>query len=126
MSSQETFTINSAAKLTGYSLPTIRKRLPELERAGAVQVDGRWAIPLSALHACGLMVKVEAVSKDTENVLHSETVNELEKLRAENNQLRAELSRADDALARERLQNDRLFLQLEAAAPRRRWFTRKS
>lgn len=126
MSSQETFTINSAAKLTGYSLPTIRKRLPELERAGAVQVDGRWAIPLSALHACGLMVKVEAVSKDTENVLHSETVNELEKLRAENNQLRAELSRADDALARERLQNDRLFLQLEAAAPRRRWFTRNS
>jgi hypothetical protein len=60
MSSQETFSINAAAKLTGYSVPTVRKRLPDLAKAGAVQVEGGlWQIPLSALHAVGLMSKVE-------------------------------------------------------------------
>ena len=114
MSSQENFSINAAAKLTGYSLPTIRKRLPDLQAAGAVQVDGRWAIPLSALHACGLMSKVEGLSKPAENPLQSETVNEIETLRVENEHLKAQLARADAALAREQLLVDYFRLQIEA------------
>ena len=126
MSSQETFTINGASKLTGYSLPTIRKRLPELKAAGAVQVDGRWAIPLSALHACGLMSKVEGFSKADSNPLQSETVNEIERLRGELSEaLRraavAEAVAAERAAALERA--DRAILAIEASktSQRRGW-----
>lgn len=118
MSSQETFSINGAAKLTGYSLPTIRKKLPALKEAGAVQNDGKWAIPLSALYACGLMSKVEGLSKPAEDPLHSETINELERLRAENEQLRRERDVAQ-AVAAERgealVRADRALLAIEAA-----------
>ena len=130
MSSEEVFTINSAAKLTGYSLPTIRKRLPELQAAGASLIDGRWAIPLSALHKCGLMLKVEGVSKPGSKSLQSETETELKALRAENERLRGERDVAQalaaerlESLTRERQQVDRLFLQLEAGTStrRRKW-----
>jgi DNA-binding Lrp family transcriptional regulator len=123
MSSEEVFTINGAAKMTGYSLPTIRKRLPQLEKAGAVQIDGRWRIPLSALYACGLMSKVEGFSKATSNPLHSETVNDIETLRAE---LAEALRRAEvaEAIASERAaaleRADRALLAIEASSTSRR------
>lgn len=106
MSTEESYSINAAAKLTGYSLPTLRKRLPALKKAGAVQRDGRWSIPLSALHAVGLMSRVEAdskpvISKVTQQHLHSETINELDELRAQNRQLSERVAVAE-ALAAER------------------------
>ena len=126
MSSQENFSINAAAKLTGYSLPTIRKRLPELKDEGAVQVDGRWAIPLSALHACGLMSKVEGFSKDTAKPLHNETIEEIETLRAELSEaLRraavAEAVAAERAAALERADRAMLAIEASAATKRRGW-----
>lgn len=126
MSSEETFSINGAAKLTGYSLPTIRKRLPELQKAGAVQVDGRWAIPLSALYACGLMSKVEGFSKPDSNPLQSETVNEIETLRAELSEAlkRAEVAEAvaaERAAALERADRAMLAIEASAATKRRGW-----
>jgi hypothetical protein len=119
MSSEEQFSINGAAKLTGYSLPTIRKKLPALQDAGAVQIDGKWRIPLSALYACGLMSKVEGLSKPAEDPLHSETINEIVTLRLENERLRAELARADDALgiAKQALK----MIEAGASAKRSRW-----
>lgn len=126
MSSQDNFNINAASKLTGYSLPTIRKRLPELQEAGAVQVDGRWAIPLSALHKCGLMSKVEGFSKDTAKPLPNETIDEIVNLRVE---LAEALRRADvaEAVAAERAaaleRADRAMMAIEAAgaSKRRGW-----
>jgi len=126
MSSEETFTVSGAARMTGYSLPTIRKKLPQLEDAGAVNVDGRWSIPLSALHACGLMSKVGEVVNTDSKPLQPETISELETLRAENGELRrraevAEAIATERAAALERA--DRALLMLEAAKPssRKRW-----
>jgi hypothetical protein len=126
MSSQETFTVSGAARLTGYSLPTIRKKLPQLKDAGAVNIGGRWAIPLSALHACGLMSNVGESVNTTSKQLQTETISELETLRAENSDLRrraevAEAIATERAAALERA--DRALLALEAARPsaRKRW-----
>lgn len=132
MSSEETFSINAAAKLTGFTIPTVRKRLPELKRAGAIQREGRWSIPLSALYACGLMSRVDSkeLAKETDKPLLSETIETVNTLRAE---LAEALQRAAvaEAIASERGQAleraDRALLMLEAAQvdkPRKRWFTR--
>ncbi len=126
MSSEENFTVSGAARLTGYSLPTIRKKLPQLESAGAVNIGGRWAIPLSALHACGLMSNVSESVNTTSKQLQTETISELETLRAE---LSDALRRAEvaEAIATERAaaleRADRALLALEAAKPssRKRW-----
>lgn len=135
-SSEETYSVNGAAKLTGYSVPTIRKRLPDLQRAGAVMAGDSWAIPLSALHAVGLMVKVEGqVSGKVEGQSFSpETRQEIEALRGA---LSAAETRAAvaEAVAEERLQAlqraDKALLMIEAASasdrrtePRRGLFRR--
>lgn len=135
-SSEETFSVNGAAKLTGYSAPTIRKRLPDLQRAGAVMAGDSWAIPLSALHAVGLMVKVEGqVSRKVEGQSFPlETRQEIEALRGA---LSAAETRAAvaEAVAEERLQAlqraDKALLMIEAASasdrhtePRRGLFRR--
>jgi DeoR/GlpR family transcriptional regulator of sugar metabolism len=103
MSSQQTFTLNGAAKLTGYSLPTIRRRLDALQKAGATQQDGVWVIPLSALHTAGLMVKLDSneTPNDTGQSLVARTPNEIDALRA---QLAEALQRAAvaEAVASER------------------------
>jgi hypothetical protein len=103
MTTEQTYSINGAAALTGYSLPTVRKRLPELGKYGAVQIDGRWQIPLSALHAVGLMSRVTSnpVSKENAGALDSETISELDALRG---QLAEALQRAAvaEAVAAER------------------------
>jgi hypothetical protein len=137
MTSEQVFSINAAAKLTGYSLPTVRKRLPDLSRHGAVQVAGRWSIPLSALHTVGLMQRVvsNADKQVTSEALHSETINILDDLRG---QLADALQRAAvaEALAGERERAleraDRALLMLEGntasrqpQAPRRGWLTRR-
>ena len=85
MTSEPVYSISSAAELTGYSLPTIRKRLDDLRKHGAVQVEGRWRIPLSALHQAGLMVKVTTNPdrKVVADSLDSATTNEIATLRAE-------------------------------------------
>lgn len=140
-SSEETFSVNGAAKLTGFSVPTIRKRLPELKRAGAVMAGDSWAIPLSALHAVGLMSKVEGSTPETitgqvtGQSLQGETRQEIERLRGA---LSAAEQRAAvaEAVAAERLQAleraDRALLMIEAASsserrsePRRGLFSRK-
>jgi len=123
MSTQENYSINAAAKLTGYSVPTIRKRLPALKKAGATQRDGSWNIPLSALHTVGLMVKVEGG-----NVSSKAKDDEVETLRRENSELKARAAVAE-AVAHERgealadLRN--AMRQLEGRAPSKRsWFSR--
>jgi hypothetical protein len=118
MSTEQTYSINAAAKMTGYSIPTVRKRLPELQRYGAVQIDGRWQIPLSALHAAGLTQRVTSngESKNVDPDLLNETTTEVEGLRA---QLAEALRRAEvaEAIAEEReraLQRaDKALLMLE-------------
>jgi hypothetical protein len=119
MSTEEIYSINAAAKLTGYSVPTIRKRLPALKKAGAVQKDGLWNIPLSALHAVGLMVKIEGgklPSKGSEE--------EVTALRLQVAQLEAKLA-GSEALAREREialeRMDRALLMIEGKTSRKRW-----
>lgn len=119
MSTEEIYSINAAAKLTGYSVPTIRKRLPALKKAGATQKEGLWNIPLSALHAVGLMVKIEGgklPSKGSEE--------ELIALRLQVAQLEAKLS-GSEALAREREialeRMDRALLMIEGKTNRKRW-----
>jgi len=119
MSSEEIYSINAAAKLTGYSLPTIRKRLPALKKAGAAQRNGVWQIPLSALHAVGLMVKVEGgklPSKDSGE--------EVTTLRLQVATLEAELQGVK-ALAAEREKAlermDRALLAIEGRPARKRW-----
>jgi hypothetical protein len=84
MTTEPVFSINAAAKLTGYSLPTVRKRLPSLIEHGAKQVEGKWKIPLSALHGAGLMMRVTSNddSQDSGNGLHSATTSDIETLRA--------------------------------------------
>lgn len=122
MSSEETFSINAAAKLSGYSVPTVRKRLEALAKAGAVQVDGRWEIPLSALHSVGLMSKVEGqvVKPLAGQPLQGETINEIEALRVE---LGEALRRAEiaEAVAAERLTSleraDNALRMIEALQP---------
>lgn len=123
MSSEETFSINAAAKLTGYSVPTIRKRLGALSKAGAVQVEGGlWQIPLSALHAVGLMVKVEGepLPGATSKPLAADIAEQVNALQVENGEL---LRRAlvAEAVAAERLtaleRADRVLLMLEARQP---------
>lgn len=122
MASEETFSINGAAKLTGYSIPTVRKRLEALAKAGAVQDDGRWQIPLSALYSVGLMVKVEGKSFEqvTGQALQAETINNIEALQV---QLSDALRRAEvaEAVAAERLtaleRADRALLMIEALRP---------
>jgi hypothetical protein len=123
MSTQPNFSINAAAKLTGYSIPTIRKRLPALKDAGAVQVEGSWQIPLSALHAVGLMVKVEGGT-----VSSKANDDEVATLRARITELETRAAVAE-AIATER--GDALadmrnaMRQLEGRAPsKRRWFSR--
>jgi DeoR/GlpR family transcriptional regulator of sugar metabolism len=123
MSSEENYSINAAAKLTGYSVPTIRKRLPALKKVGAIQRDGSWNIPLSALHKVGLMVKVEGG-----NVSSKGKDDEVETLRRENTELKTRAAVAE-AVAHERgealadLRN--AMKQLEGRAPTKRsWFSR--
>jgi hypothetical protein len=132
MSTEETFSINAAAKLTGFTIPTIRKRLPELEKAGAQLLGTRWAIPLSALFAVGLMSKVDSKTdkKLYGQTLQGETINELTSLRS---QLADALQRAAvaEAIASEREKAleraDRALLMIESGTttskPRRRWFS---
>jgi len=119
MGSQETFSINAAAKLTGYSLPTIRKRLPALKKAGAVQREGVWQIPLSALHKVGLMVKVER-----DNLPSKDSGEEVATLRLQVATLEAEL-KGVKALAAEREKSlermDRALLAIEGKPARKRW-----
>lgn len=118
MTTEETFTLNGAAKLTGYSLPTVRRRLPALQKAGAIQREGVWQIPLSALYAAELMSK--RVSNDTPNdggqTLDTRTPNELETLRARLTEAETRAAVAE-ALADERLRSleraDRALLALE-------------
>jgi len=130
MSSQETFTISGAARLTGYSLPTIRKKLPQLEKAGAVNIGGRWSIPLSALHACGLMSNVGEIVNTDSKPLQTETISELENLRAELSEALRRAAVAEAlaneravALEREKELHDHTRLQIEAAKPssRKQW-----
>ena len=104
MSSEEIYSVVSAAKLTGYSVPTIRKRLDVLAKAGAVQDDRQWKIPLAALHVAGLMKKVEeqtfrSVSSES---LQGSTVTTMQALQG---QLNEALRRAEvaEAVAAERL-----------------------
>lgn len=139
-SSEETFSVNGAARLTGFSVPTIRKRLPELKRAGAVMTGESWAIPLSALHAVGLMIKVEGASPETitgqvtGQALQVETRQEIEHLRGLLSEAEKRAAVAE-AVAEERRQAleraDRALLMLEAASasqgrtePRRGLFRR--
>lgn len=120
MTTEQTYSINAAAKLTGYSIPTVRKRLSDLQKYGAIQIDGRWQIPVSALHAVGLTQRVtsNADSKDTGDALPSETISELETLRG---QLADALQRAAvaEAIAVEREKAleraDRALLMLESS-----------
>jgi hypothetical protein len=116
MSSEETFSINAAAKLTGYSVPTIRKRLGALSKAGAVQVEGGlWQIPLSALHAVGLMSKVEGetLPATTDTPLATDSALEVKLLRVE-----LEGARGIIAVQREALERaDRALLALEGKRP---------
>jgi hypothetical protein len=124
-SSEETFSVNGAAKLTGFSVPTIRKRLPELKRAGAVMAGDSWAIPLSALHAVGLMSKIEASNPETVagqvtgQSLQVETRQEIERLRGALS-VAEQRAAVAEAVAAERLQAleraDRALLMLEAAS----------
>lgn len=65
MTSERVYNISEASRLTGYTIPTIRARLPLLKKHGAIQTDKGWQIPESALHNAGLMAKVES-SKITE------------------------------------------------------------
>jgi hypothetical protein len=120
MTTEQTYSINAAAALTGYSIPTVRKRLSELGKYGAVQIDGRWQIPLSALHAVGLTQRVtnQAGSKNTGDALDSETISELETLRskladAERRAAVAEAVAAEREKALERA--DRALLMLESS-----------
>jgi hypothetical protein len=123
MSTEENYSINAAAKLTGYSIPTIRKRLPALKKAGATQDNGSWNIPRSALHKVGLMVKV-----DGGKVSSKSNDNEIETLRQEIAELKTRAAVAE-AIARERgeaLADVRLAMrQLESKPPAKRsWFSR--
>jgi DeoR/GlpR family transcriptional regulator of sugar metabolism len=118
MTSEETYSINGAAELTGYSLPTIRKRLDSLKKHGAIQVQGRWQIPLSALHQTGLMQRVTS-NPDREAVvsaLQAATITEVEALRVELAETRQRAAIAE-ALADERQRAierlDRTMLALE-------------
>jgi hypothetical protein len=120
MSSEQTYSINAAAKLTGFTIPTIRRRLPELKRAGATLRDNRWSIPLSALYAVGLMSKVEPIdeskpdNKVSSKDLLSETIDDLRQKLAQAEQRAA----VAEALASEREKAleraDRALLMLEA------------
>lgn len=122
-SSEQVFTINSAARLTGFTIPTIRKRLPELQRAGAIQVGNSWAIPLSALYAAQLMVKVESKEFSTvasKNLL-SMTTDEVKDLQAQLAEMKQRATLAE-AIAAERKDAldvlKKAMLMLEAGAPR--------
>lgn len=123
-STEETFSVNGAAKLTGFSVPTIRKRLPELKRAGAVMSGESWAIPLSALHTVGLMSKVESSTPErvsnqvTGQTFYPETRQEIEALRAKLSEAEKRAAVAE-AIAEERRQAleraDRALMMLETS-----------
>lgn len=123
MSSEENYSINAAAKLTGYSIPTIRKRLPALKKAGATQRDGSWHIPKSALHAVGLMVKVEGgnvSSKDNDDQV-ADLLQRVAQLETRVAVAEAIANERGDALADMR----NAMRQLEGRAPTKRsWFSR--
>lgn len=126
MTTEQVYNINQAAKLTGYTIPTIRARLPKLKKLGARQDGKVWLIPESALYGAGLMVKV--VSKPESETLLSPTINEIGELREK---LSDALRRAEvaEAINRERerlIETQALALRmLEAKQPSRRaWFNR--
>lgn len=123
MSTQPNFSINAAAKLTGYSIPTIRKRLPALKDLGAVQIEGSWQIPLSALHAVGLMVKVEGgeVSSKNNDEQVTDLLQRVAHLETRVAVAEAVASERGDALADMR----NAMRQLEGRPPAKRsWFSR--
>lgn len=124
MSTEEIYSINGASTLTGYSVPTIRKRLDVLKKAGAIQTGLQWEIPLSALHAAKLMSKVNGQTSESVTQKKSgEVVNILGALQVQLDEaLRREeiaLLRAEhaEAIAAERLKAldraDRTMLMLE-------------
>jgi hypothetical protein len=123
MSTEENYSINAAAKLTGYSIPTIRKRLPALKKAGATQRDGSWHIPKSALHAVGLMVKVEGgnvSSKDNDDQV-ADLLQRVAQLETRVAVAEAIANERGDALADMR----NAMRQLEGRSPTKRsWFSR--
>ena len=140
-SSEQVFTINSASRLTGFTIPTIRKRLPELQRAGAIQTGKSWAIPLSALYSAQLMVKVESkeLSPVADQNLLSMTSDEVKELQAQLAEAKQRAALAE-AIAAERKDTIEIMrkamLMLEAAVPRvpveasavvprRGWFRRR-
>lgn len=49
------FSMRQAAKVTGVSISTLRRRRAELEDAGAVVTPEGWQVPITALEAVGLM-----------------------------------------------------------------------
>lgn len=120
MSTQPNFSINAAAKLTGYSIPTIRKRLPALKDLGAVQIEGSWQIPLSALHAVGLMVKVEGgeVSSKNNDEQVTDLLQRVAHLETRVAVAEAVASERGDALADMR----NAMRQLEGRPRRKKWF----
>lgn len=123
MSSEETFSISETSRLTGYTIPTIRKRLDVLKKNGAIQIGRNWSIPKSALFKAGLMKNPE-VKLDVKPLssMTNARISELE------GALAVALSRAAlaEAIADERQKSldlaGKALLMLEAGKSQRRGF----
>jgi hypothetical protein len=103
MSSEQVYNISEASRLTGYSIPTIRGKLPQLKKLGAIQRGKGWAIPESALYGAGLMLKVDSkpLYKVANETLQADTSDLIKTLQTD---LAEALRRAEvaEAVSRER------------------------
>jgi hypothetical protein len=116
MSSDKTFNISEAARITGKSIMTIRARLEANKFPNAFQTpkgkSKTWNIPLTDLIAEGLL---DSVTPEPETKKQPEQPAELElrvlvaTLEAENNALKERLAETKEALARAERRVDQLL-----------------
>lgn len=105
-------TLKGAARTTGVARSTLQRKLREGQIPGAERDPaGNWQIPIAGLVAAGIVPRITPA--DTPTDTPADTPSELERLRSENQQLRAE---RDAARAAERVYQQTNTALVEALA----------
>lgn len=127
MTTDKTFNISEAAKVSGKSIPTIRAYLDSDKLPNATATtkgkSKTWAIPLTDLVSAGLLDQVK--TQDTETTGETAKLKEqLAALRAENDQLKERLTDLQQARADLIAAYAPRIETAQVQSARRRWFSK--